>query len=793
MNGYDYKNLRKLVPENQVDPVLNISKQKKRKRVKDSPKVNLGGVSKHFDGRDFVGDDVGFNIGKVVQQDQVADLTKQIEFGVNGFMLLVKERLATSMDFSSESMDLDAIMSELETTDNFRSFVNGDGANDDGDYENDDDYQDDVGVQDEEEVDSELQNEDDGDYDEFWIPGHRKMSASDIMQVENYRKVGIRPPHMYAAFANQCGGYEKVGFIRKDIYNEEGCMRRQHSSDARGALKYLYDLCKKEPMMYVSCTADEESRLQRLFWSDTESQLLYQVFGDVLAFDATYKKNKYLCPVVVFSGVNHHNQTIVFVAAIVTDETEETYVWLLEQLLVAMKGKAPCSIITDGDLAMRNVITRVMLGVSHRLCAWHLLRNALSHVRDKHVLKWLKKLMLGDFEVVEFEEKWKEMVATFELEDNSWIAELYEKRMKWSTAHLRGHFFAGIRTTSRCEAFHAHVAKYVHSRTNLTDFVEQFQRFLTYFRYRAVVADYSSTYGKEVLQTNLRSLERSGDELFTKEMFQLFQSYLCRTIKLRVVDCKDMATFSVFTIVKYCSGSVWRVSYCPSTIEFTCTCMRMQSIGLPCDHILAVLVSLNFMELPSSSVLNRWSKLATKQIKDKYPDSAMYWDSQLMGRYATLVEVSREVCAAAYRDEEEYDKMLHFLSNEATRMKSKQNSEHCVDDNQTHQQDDDFAGILDPVVVRSKGCGQVGMDESGRQRRIQKCRQCGGIGHNKRSCTNHPRNVNGCMSSTEQTSSMLQATHENYSEVEPQTQSFVAGSSRVGLLTKIVTSATIKC
>ncbi|XP_028184818.1 protein FAR1-RELATED SEQUENCE 5-like [Glycine soja] len=139
------------------------------------------------------------------------------------------------------------------------------------------------------------------------IDGHRKMSASDIMQVENYRKVGIRPPHMYATFVNQCGGYEKVGFIRKDIYNEEGRMRRQHSSDARGALKYLYDLRKKEPMMYVSCTADEESRLQRLFWSDTDSQLLYQVFGDVLAFDATYKKNKYLCPFVVFSGVNHDN------------------------------------------------------------------------------------------------------------------------------------------------------------------------------------------------------------------------------------------------------------------------------------------------------------------------------------------------------------------------------------------------------------------------------------------------------------------------------------------------------
>ena len=97
--------------------------------------------------------------------------------------------------------------------------------------------------------------------------------------------------------------------------------------------------------------------------------MLYEVFGDVLIFDATYKKNKYLCPFVVFSGVNHHNQTIVFGAAIVTDEMEETYVWLLEQFLEAMKGKTPCSIITDGDFALRNAITRVMPGVFHRLCA----------------------------------------------------------------------------------------------------------------------------------------------------------------------------------------------------------------------------------------------------------------------------------------------------------------------------------------------------------------------------------------------------------------------------------------
>ena len=121
------------------------------------------------------------------------------------------------------------------------------------------------------------------------------MSATNIMQIENYRKVGIRPLHMYVAFANHYGGYDKVGFIRKDIYNQEVHMRKQHTSYASGALKYLHDLRTKDPMMYVSCTADEGSRLQRLFWCDAERQLLYEVFGDVLTFDATYKKNKYLC------------------------------------------------------------------------------------------------------------------------------------------------------------------------------------------------------------------------------------------------------------------------------------------------------------------------------------------------------------------------------------------------------------------------------------------------------------------------------------------------------------------
>jgi hypothetical protein len=57
--------------------------------------------------------------------------------------------------------------------------------------------------------------------------------------------------------------------------------------------------------------------------------------------------------------------------------------------------------------------------------------------------------MFGDFDIEEFESMWVELIAEFGLENNNWIHELYEKREQWSTAHIRGRFYVGFRTTSK--------------------------------------------------------------------------------------------------------------------------------------------------------------------------------------------------------------------------------------------------------------------------------------------------------------------------------------------------------
>ncbi|XP_016192654.1 protein FAR1-RELATED SEQUENCE 5-like [Arachis ipaensis] len=216
----------------------------------------------------------------------------------------------------------------------------------------------------------------------FMLPCHRKMDAAAMEQMNMMLRVGIKTPHIYSSFVQTAGGFQNLPFLKRDMYNQIGKQRRLIGGDATACRKFLESMAQANPGI----------------------QLDYSLFGDVVVFDATYRKNKYMCPLVVFSGMNHHNQTIVFAAALVANENEQTYTWLLQQFLDAMKGKAPGCVIIDGHGAMKKAIDAVFPGAYHRLCAWHLLRNATSNLSNPRFTSEFKKCMLFDYEVWEFED-----------------------------------------------------------------------------------------------------------------------------------------------------------------------------------------------------------------------------------------------------------------------------------------------------------------------------------------------------------------------------------------------------
>ncbi|CAK8543113.1 unnamed protein product [Lathyrus sativus] len=91
------------------------------------------------------------------------------------------------------------------------------------------------------------------------------MKESDIMQMNDMLQVGIRPSQFYGSFANQSKGYKKIGFHRKDIYNQIGKQRLLQRRDGKNALHYLRGLPSDDSMMFYHHTVDGEGRLEHLF------------------------------------------------------------------------------------------------------------------------------------------------------------------------------------------------------------------------------------------------------------------------------------------------------------------------------------------------------------------------------------------------------------------------------------------------------------------------------------------------------------------------------------------------
>ncbi|XP_016164976.1 protein FAR1-RELATED SEQUENCE 5-like [Arachis ipaensis] len=322
----------------------------------------------------------------------------------------------------------------------------------------------------------------------------------------------------------QKGRYDKVDFTRKDLHNHISKTRRGKvkDGDAFAALAYLFSKADSDPLFLGKFTL-KDGRLDNLVWADGESVVDYECFGDVLAFDTTYKKNVYNKPLVIFSGTNHHGQTTIFGCALLSDERSETFKWALKEFLKIMSEKLPGGVVTDGDRAMREAILEVFPCIPHCLCAWHLHRNT----------------------------RWNEIISKYGLVENEWVQGIYNDRMKWGTAYLREHFFGRIRTTSQCEGIHSLLKNYVDSKTSLLEFMHKFSEVLRHYRNNHLTADFETFYKFLVLTTCLESFEKQAAELYTRNIFKLVKDEIEAAGALNVTECPNSGDIVEYNTTNY--------------------------------------------------------------------------------------------------------------------------------------------------------------------------------------------------------------------------------------------------
>jgi hypothetical protein len=226
------------------------------------------------------------------------------------------------------------------------------------------------------------------------------------------------------------------------------------------------------------CAADYyQDKLIRLFWMDPLMLELFRMYHDVVINDTTLQTNKLGMPLNCFVVVDCEFKTRLVACAITRGETEEDYVWILNQLRLAGEGILPRVIVVDEDLAMDAALPQVFPQAQVINCIWHIQKNIRSHL-----FPIFGKDRFEDFQVLfyrlihcitssEFEVIWAKVLASFggnghgvadagRMDDENplyvgkagrYLKRLYERRHHWAGPWIRPVFTAGVRSTQRVE------------------------------------------------------------------------------------------------------------------------------------------------------------------------------------------------------------------------------------------------------------------------------------------------------------------------------------------------------
>uniref|UniRef100_A0A2N9FG61 Protein FAR1-RELATED SEQUENCE n=1 Tax=Fagus sylvatica TaxID=28930 RepID=A0A2N9FG61_FAGSY len=249
--------------------------------------------------------------------------------------------------------------------------------------------------------------------------------------------------------------------------------------------------------------------------------------------------------------VNHHMQTTIFGCALLVDETVKTYTWVLKTLIGAMNNKMPMSVVTDGDKAMRAAIEKVLPASQHRLCIWHLERNAQSNLNDKDAVNDFIRCMVSYVSKEEFEDMWSIMIEKHGLHNHEWIREMGAKKSKWAEAYLRGYFFAGCRSTQRCESMNAFLKRFVEVKTRLYELFQHVDRALARIRHNEAISSYESKHSELAIQTQLGMIEKHAVDIFTRTAFLRVRNEIKHEQLLFVVNRLENDGNRTYTISEY--------------------------------------------------------------------------------------------------------------------------------------------------------------------------------------------------------------------------------------------------
>ena len=262
----------------------------------------------------------------------------------------------------------------------------------------------------------------------------------------------------------------------RDVVNAIDKIKREArvtDNDASRLLKDLLERKSEDSSFAVHWELDGFSnRLIRLCWMSGDQQKLYARYHDVLQTDNTFQTNRYRMPLTLFIVVDCEGRSRIVMQGILSNETMDSYKWMLEQLLETT-GLPPRVIVSDADPALLAALPMVFPDAYEVHCIFHIMGNLRKRVGPtvQSDYKTFERAFLqarNCLSITKFEQLWNNLVVEFP-QACDYLRFLYQSKTSWAKAYTSKMFTAGIQSTSRTEGYNAVLKKQITSSATLCD------------------------------------------------------------------------------------------------------------------------------------------------------------------------------------------------------------------------------------------------------------------------------------------------------------------------------------
>ena len=214
------------------------------------------------------------------------------------------------------------------------------------------------------------------------------------------------------------------------------------------------------------------------------------------------------------------------------------------------------------------------------------------------------------------------------------------------------------------------------------------------------------------------TLEYHASKIYTKEMFRKFQDQLIEATKYFVekdqMACEEAKQNgdpnAYYTCYRPFSDPQTRpnnfVSCNKVLLTGMCMCIMFQHLGMPCRHILAVLIRKCIAEIPKKFFLRRWTMHANR-VDGVFPYDVSVGGSHEMtetDKFNNMAMLTMSFCHNSIASKERYDYAVDVMNRKISNLDNmrvngvdeKPNIDHPTFENLNEP-------ILDPIVSQTKG------------------------------------------------------------------------------------------